>query len=188
MNWITGVFLAACLLVIVAGIAKLRTPTPAGRTVAALKVPGAEAFAGDLPIRILGLAEVLVAAAAMWLGGRLGAALMVAAFASFGAVIARALQVGSDVDCGCFGRVSSPLTKTHLVVDLAFLGAAGVGLFYPPTGIRDLAGLGATEVIALPLVVILLAATAFQLFTALPAVNRARSLAAGGDRVHAEVR
>ncbi|MTD17395.1 hypothetical protein GIS00_26030 [Nakamurella sp. YIM 132087] len=181
----TGVLLGLSVLLAGAGIAKIRDPGPAVRTVAALRLPlAARSAAHPLPVRMLGAAEIVVAGAAVWIGGRLGSALIALVFLAFAAVIARVLSTAAVVDCGCFGAARSPLGRTHLVVDLAFAAAAATGIALPPTPLPEWAGAG--PVLLLIGGGALFAALAVQLFTSFPALLQAQTQLTGDRRAQPE--
>lgn len=76
--------------------------------------------------RALGLAEVVVGAGALVVGGRLLAALVAAMYALFAAYVVLAIRRGAE-NCGCFGaEEDTPPSGRHVVIDGAL--AVGAGL------------------------------------------------------------
>lgn len=113
-------FLAAAGLLAIAGVAKMLSP--AG-TSSALRIQGLPARWSL--VRLLGVAELLVAAAAL-LELRFGAALLAAIYAAFTAFVASALVRGRPLtSCGCFAEPDVPPTPVHLFVTAALALCAG---------------------------------------------------------------
>jgi len=103
---LAGPFSAAAVLLAVGGAPKLARPASTAGALASLRLPSSPTL-----VRLLGAAEVAIAAAALLTG-----------FAVFVAVaLARPGLVRS---CGCFGRPDTPPTAAHLVVNLAAAAVA----------------------------------------------------------------
>ncbi|MFM7271827.1 MAG: MauE/DoxX family redox-associated membrane protein [Actinomycetes bacterium] len=128
----------AIALLAAAGIAKVRDPRD---TVGALARSGLVVP----PVAVRGLAafEVGLAVAALATGSRTGAAVVGLSYLGFTVFVTQArvrhLPVGS---CGCFGRLETPPSALHVLVNLgcalAALGAAVVGPL-PWLGLVDIA-------------------------------------------------
>ena len=119
-----GPLLVAALLLLAAGVAKLRRPAPTGLALARLGLPGSDPL-----VRLLGAVEVASAGLAVVVGG--GAAVPVAGlYLGFAVVTAaqlrRAATTGERADCGCFGEADAPVGGTHVAVNV-LLAAAAVG-------------------------------------------------------------
>jgi hypothetical protein len=115
------VFVAAGLLV-VSGLAKLREPGPASRALAGARLPS-----GRVAGRALGLVEVVVGAACLFVAGpwfRVATAVLYAAFAAFLVVL---LRGDGSTSCGCLGTKDAPPTTLHVVLDLVAAAAATAG-------------------------------------------------------------
>lgn len=151
VSLLAGPFVAAAVLLAVAGVPKLFRPASTAGAVASLRLPSSA-----LLVRLLGAVELVLAGSALLTGSAyaaVGIAVAYAGFAGFvGLALARPQTLGS---CGCFGRPDTPPTPAHLVVNLA---AASVAVAVAVTGgVRlDLAGqpllglpfLGLTAVVA----------------------------------------
>jgi hypothetical protein len=130
----SGPFLIAAVLLAGAGVAKVVDPV---MTVGALRAAGLPI--GPTAVRVGGAVEAGIAVAAA-ITGEPALALMVAAsylaFAGFVAfALVRRLPVGS---CGCFGRVDSPPSLLHVVINVgAAVSAVAVAM-------HDGGGLAAT--------------------------------------------
>lgn len=121
--------LVACLLLVMAGIGKVRRPMP---TVGALRSVGIAVPRGL--VRVLGAGEALLALAVVTVGGVAPTALVAAAYLGFTGFLVIALRRGGAVSsCGCLSRPDTPPTRTHAVVTaglaLACAAAAADGGF-----------------------------------------------------------
>jgi hypothetical protein len=131
----TAPVLAAALLLLVAGVGKLRRPS---YTVGALKSIGVRTRFRS--VRALGLAEVATGLAAFVAGGPVPSALIGLSYLGFTGFLVLALRKGGAVSsCGCLGRPDTPPTRTHAALTtalgIAALVAAGAG----GVDVRDLA-------------------------------------------------
>jgi hypothetical protein len=125
------------MLLVLAGVAKLRAPEAAVVTLRELRLPPRRA-AG----RVAGAAEIGVGAAAIALPGRLSFGLLALAYALLATVVAVLLARGrSSADCGCFGEAGGGSDRGHLLANLIFSAAAGALACLPPPGL-DAATLG----------------------------------------------
>lgn len=170
----TGPLLATAALLALAGVAKLRRPAPTGLALARLGLPGSDPL-----VRLLGVGELTVAAAAALLGGALGlpVALLYLAFAVVSGVqVRRAARTGEAADCGCFGDHSAPVGWSHVLVNLALGTGAAVAAAAPADGLAT--GLSDSPLATVAVVALAgLAAWGIQaVLTDLPAV---RALAEG---------
>lgn len=145
---------AAALLLVTAGLAKVRQPSATSATLRAASLPSHPAT-----VRSLGLVECVLGVALLALGGRAPAVLLAASYLGFALFAARHRQrPGSS--CGCFGESSAPLGRRHVVVDgavaVALVGAAAASV-EPLTSLASgvhavpavLAGLAVATVVAL---------------------------------------
>ncbi len=167
-----GLLSAAALLLAAAGLAKLRRPAPLRSAFAAAAIPGAERLPPVVASRSAGAAELVVAAIALCLGGRLGALLITLGYAMLAMLSARMVAVEAGQDCGCFSR-PSPVTHWHTAVNCAGLLIGLFGLALP-------AGSPLAELLRQPLpgapVMLaagLLAYLGYLTMTALPALRAA---------------
>ncbi len=118
-----GILSAAALLLVVAGLAKLRDPGPARSAIVAARLPGGARVRSPWVARSVGAAEVLVGTAALLVGGRWTAALLGASYLLLALVAWRLLSVASGTGCGCFGATGAPISRWHLALDLGFAAA-----------------------------------------------------------------
>jgi hypothetical protein len=118
---LAGPFLGAAALLALGGFFKARRPGPTAR---ALRSAGLSPLARLA--RPMGMAEIVVGAGALVLGGSLLAAAVAAFYAGFAGFVALTLLRSAPVaDCGCFGGTESPPTAFHLVLNLAAAAVAG---------------------------------------------------------------
>ncbi len=168
-----GIVSAAALLLVVAGLAKLKDPLPARTAIVAARLPGGAALRSPGAARAVGAAELLVGTAALLVGGRWTSALLALAYGLLALMAARLLAVAAGTGCGCFGASRAPISRWHLVLDLAFAAAAAVAVVVPAPGLpeaaRDLGWQGALLIV----LVGLLGYAAYLMTTALPSLTAA---------------
>jgi len=104
----TGPYLAACSLLVIAGIAKLRSRRA-----------------------ILGAAEIAVGAAGAAVGG-VAALVVAAAYALLAAYVVHLLRTAPGTPCDCLGAASAPVTGAHLAVNVAACASAATAAFGVP--------------------------------------------------------
>lgn len=170
MDLISGPFAAAALLLAAAGVPKVCDPLSTVRALRSVRLPASRGA-----VRLLGVVEVAVGAAAVLLGGPLPAVLVAVHYTAFAGFIVLALRRGGAVaSCGCFGARDTPPTLTHLLLDV---GAAAVALAAAATAVPGLATTMAEGPWAgVPLLAATVTCTwlAYLALTELPAVAAAR--------------
>lgn len=129
--WV-GPYLAAALLLVAAGLAKVRRPAGTSIALRRAGVPVPE-----WAVRAGAAGEV---AAGCWAltSGRVAAALLALSYLGFAGFVALALRRGSPVSsCGCFGsgnKADSPPTVSHIVLNLAAAATAAWAAFHAHAG------------------------------------------------------
>jgi hypothetical protein len=104
---------AAGLLLVAAGAAKVADPSRTAGALAALGWLSAPAL-----VRTGALAETLLGAAALVVGGRILALLVAASYLGFALFVMTALRAKTPIGtCGCFGRADTPPKPVHVTVD-----------------------------------------------------------------------
>lgn len=170
MSAVTIPWLAACAVLGVAGVAKVRTPDP---TVGALRragLPGSRTL-----VYAFGAAEVLLAGLAAATGAAPLAALVALLYVAFAGFVAVTLRRGGMVQtCGCFGSPDVPATAVHVAANALSAAAAVAAAAGSPGTVADLAREGAAGAAALALV----ALATFQVLVVLTVLPRARFRAA----------
>jgi uncharacterized membrane protein YphA (DoxX/SURF4 family) len=124
LTWLLRLGLGALFLA--AGVAKLRDPAAFATEIANYRLlPGLAAYlATALPMLELVLGATLLLGTATW---RRAAALASAGLLIvFTVAVSQVVARGINVDCGCFGGSSGPVTGWTVARDLALLAAAGL--------------------------------------------------------------
>jgi hypothetical protein len=113
-----GPFAAACVVLVFAGVSKIRRPAGTRPALAALGLPASPAA-----VRTLGMVEATAAGSGLAAGG--AAAIAVGVVYGALAVVAWRLFVRSPgTGCGCMGASETPVAATHIVVNVAAAIAA----------------------------------------------------------------
>jgi choline-glycine betaine transporter len=168
MSVLAGPFAIACVLLAGAGVLKAWKP---GDTANALRAVGAPLShtASRVLVRAFGAVEAGVAVVALLTGNPVAAAVVAISYLAFAAFVVVALRRGSAIaSCGCFGKVDTPPSIVHVVLDLCFAGVAIAVVFTGdvalPDVLRDqpLAGVPFALLLAVGVYLVFLA------FTALP--------------------
>jgi Methylamine utilisation protein MauE len=128
---------AAAGLMLLAGLAKLRSPGPAQAALSAFGLP-----AGPMLARGIGAAEATVGALCLLAPGRPATIALAAAYLALGAATGVRLARGErQAPCGCFGN-SAALHLGHLLLNLAFAAVAAAAFLAPPTSLAQMLGRG----------------------------------------------
>jgi hypothetical protein len=127
MTALTPPFLIAALVLIVAGVAKLRAPQPPAAATRALGLP-----VRAWMIRIFAGLECAVGAVA--LAGIDGAAIALAALYGLFTVLS-VLMVRQRLSCGCFGDPDVPASNLGALLSAACAGVSLAAIAWKPHGI-----------------------------------------------------
>jgi hypothetical protein len=162
---LTPVAISLSALLVVSGVAKLRDPTGSAALLATAQIPG-----GCRLVALLGAAELALGVVGLAAPSRASGALLAAAYLMFALISARALRAGAAGEsCGCFGATDAPLSRAHVVANVAAaIAALACSASGSPHGVVWLAqqGLG---VAAIALLACAAATTAwYAVFTLLP--------------------
>jgi hypothetical protein len=175
-----GIYLVGCILLVVAGVAKVVRPADTARALAAsAPIPLSLAVTRPL-VRCVAGAEAILGAVALAVP-RSGLAWLVAvSYIGFAVFVAYARsQGGAIASCGCFGTPDTPATLLHTAIDLALAGAAvAVALAHPTGSIVSVTAGPVGHRIALLVVTALCAWLTFLVLAVLPQVQAARRLTA----------
>jgi hypothetical protein len=166
-----GPFLVAALLLAAAGALKAFDPatTTGALRRAGLPVP-------SVVVRVGGGIEAVIGVVAIITGGPVAAGLVAASYLLFTIFVVVALVRRTPIgSCGCFGKIDTPPSLVHVVLNVgAAVSATAVAL--GPGG-----GIGATledqELLGLPFLLLVATAT-YLAFLALTALPQLRSLEA----------
>ncbi len=114
-------------VLVVAGGAKFRSPSPTAAALEVLSIPKPLVAA-----RVMGIGEVIVGIAAAITGAPLLLALVAASYAGFALFILWALSGNqADISCGCFGHEDTPPTPGHAAFNAAAAAIAAVSVTSP---------------------------------------------------------
>jgi hypothetical protein len=118
-----GPYLAGCVLLVVAGAAKVRRPADTAIALAGLT---SVSRARLQPIvRVAAGAEGLLGGAALARPHALLAGLVALSYVAFAGYVLWARKTGGALaSCGCFGTPDTPPTVAHVVMNIAFAAAA----------------------------------------------------------------
>jgi len=164
---LAGPFLAAALLLVAAGGAKLADPLPLVRALRSARLPApVGAVRGVAGVEVaLGLAAVATGARA----AAVGVGLSYAAFTGF--VLLARHRGGVLASCGCFGKADTPPTTTHVVVTAALSAVAAVVAVRPLGPVPELLAGSPMGGLALIVATAAVAATAYLVLAVLPLVR-----------------
>ena len=120
-----GPYLAACVLLVVAGTAKAVRP---GDTVRAVVATIRLRPAAVRPlVRSVAAVETVLGIAGMARPSPLTAGLVAGSYLGFAVFVGVALARGGPLaSCGCFGTPDTPATRLHMVVDLVLAASAAI--------------------------------------------------------------
>lgn len=170
MDALAGPYLAAALLLVVAGAAKVRDPLPLVRALRSARLPAPVAG-----VRLLAAAEVALGLAAVLAGGRTTAALVAASYAVFtGFVLLARRRGGVLASCGCFGRADTPATTGHVLVTGVLALLAAVVAVAPIGPLHEVLAAGPGAGLPLVLAVVTVAVLLHGVLALLPALRVAR--------------
>lgn len=163
-----GLLGAFALLLGLAGVMKVVAPSAARQALSHTGLPGVQALSSTLLVRVFGVAEIAISLLVVFVGGRLAAACLGAAYLLLLVVSWRLVRYSPGRDCGCFGTSGEPATNWHVGVNAMACLVAGASLIWPPnsliTAVADAGALGVVLLVG----IVLLAWLGYLLMTALP--------------------
>ena len=127
MSALAGPLYVVTGVLLVAGFAKVTAPSPTATALRILRIPAPLTAA-----RVLGVVEIVLAAAAILSGAAVLWALVAGAYAAFTVFVLWALQADETVgSCGCFGQEDTPPTPGHAAFNAAAAALAGLAIADP---------------------------------------------------------
>jgi hypothetical protein len=126
-------FVVVCALLVVAGVAKIRSPRAARAVLLDARVP-----APRVAVRLLGVGEVALGAGAALRPIPLTAALVAIAYGAFCAFVSWA----QPARCGCFGALAFDGDRTHVLLNAVAGLVALIATLAPPPGIASIVAQG----------------------------------------------
>ena len=172
MAVLTGPALVVASLLAIAGAQKLVDPTMTVGALRALRLRASPLLvrvgsAGELA---LGVAAIAVGGAALWWAVALS-------YLAFGAFVVAALREGTMIGtCGCFGREETPPHRSHVALNVALSGVAGLVAVRSPESPLDALVEEPAVGVAVAALAVLALALLYAAYVELP-----RTLAAASD-------
>jgi Methylamine utilisation protein MauE len=166
---LAGPFAIASVLLAVGGALKALRPIDTANALVTVGVRFPRVLPARLAVRAGGLVEALIGVAALLVGGPALCALVAASYLAFAGFVVVALRSGAPVSsCGCFGKVDTPPSAVHVVLDLAFAGVAVAAAFTGGVALPDV--LADQPLLGIPFVMLLVigCSLTFLAFSALP--------------------
>jgi hypothetical protein len=173
MNVLAGPLAIAALLLVAGGVAKSRTPLDTALALQAVGIPTSPRV-----VRIGAVIECAVGIGALFVGSRVLVALVAISYFAFSVFVVGALRAGTPISsCGCFGKIDTPPSRIHVVID-ATVAAAALAVAIAGTDVSLPTILPSQPLAGVPFVMLVTmgAALVFLAFTSLP-----RTLAAVRD-------
>jgi hypothetical protein len=128
-----GIYLVACGLLVVAGVAKAARPDDTARALAAVAPLGQRTL--RMTVRVGSAAEAILGVTALVLPHPWWAGLVALSYAGFAGFVAYARSTGGAVaSCGCFGTPDTPATLVHAVINGVLALSALFVAVAAPTG------------------------------------------------------
>jgi hypothetical protein len=177
---ISGALLAAAaLLLLAAGLAKLRTPGPAAHMIVTVWPRMLPVARARVVARAVGVVEAAAAVATLATGARPAVILLALCYLAVTAVAVRLASGAERASCGCFGAADGAVGVPHLIVDGAALAISAWAAVRPPGGLAALFDDGALTGVTVTAQVVVLTGLAYLSLTALPALVAARRTVEG---------
>jgi hypothetical protein len=177
---LAGPFAIAAVLVAAGGVSKAVRPNDTAQALGAVGMRFPAHLPGRLVVRIGGAVEAAIGIAALLVGGPVLCALVAVSYLAFAGFVLVALRTGAPISsCGCFGKVDTPPSVVHVVLDVAFAAVATVTAFSGDVALPEV--LGDQPVAGVPFLLLLAigCSLVFLAFTSLPkAMAAVREVAA----------
>src|SRR5262249_30242976 len=118
---LAGPFAIAAVILAAGGAAKAVRPRDTARALAAVGIRFPRALPARVVVRVGGALEAAVGLAALLVGGPVLCTLVALSYLMFAVFVGVALRMGAPISsCGCFGKVDTPPSGVHVVLDVAF--------------------------------------------------------------------
>jgi hypothetical protein len=166
---LAGPFAIAAVLLALGGALKAWRPTDTAHALTAVGFRFPRFLPARLAVRIGGAAEAVVGLAALIAGGAVFAALVAVSYFAFAGFVLVALRRGAPISsCGCFGKVDTPPSPVHVVLDVAFAGVAAAAVVVGGVALPDV--LADQPLLGIPFLLLLAigCSLVFLAFTSLP--------------------
>lgn len=169
MSVLAGPFAIAAVLLAIGGAAKAVRPRDTAQALSAVGVRFPRFFPGRVVVRVGGAIEAVIGVAALLVAGPVLCALVALSYLLFAGFVVVALRTGAPISsCGCFGKVDTPPSVVHVVIDLAFVGVAAAAAFTGDVALPDV--LGDQPLLGIPFLLLLAigCSLVFLAFSSLP--------------------
>ena len=169
MSVLAGPFAIATVLLAVGGAAKAVRPRDTAQALTAVGIRFPRVLPARVVVRVGGAVEAIIGIAALLVGGPVLCALVALSYVAFAGFVLVALRTGAPISsCGCFGKVDTPPSIVHVVLDLAFAGVAAAAAFVGDVALPDV--LGDQPLLGIPFLLLLVigCSLVFLAFTSLP--------------------
>jgi hypothetical protein len=166
---LAGPFAIAAVLLVVGGAAKAVRPRDTAQALTAVGIRFPRVLPGRVVVRVGGAGEAIIGTAALLVGGPVLCALVALSYLAFAGFVLVALRTGAPISsCGCFGKVDTPPSVVHVVLDLAFAGVAAGAAFVGAVALPDV--LGDQPLLGIPFLMLIVigCSLVFLAFTSLP--------------------
>ena len=173
---ITALTAAAAVLLVAAGLGKLRRPATAVLMLRTVAPPHTGPRLLRVLVRGASVAEIGVGGWVLAGGGRAAGALLGSCYLALALVAARLASRAPGTACGCFGSGSAPVGVAHVVLDAVCLGVCIAGVLAPGRSLAALIRTSGASGPGIALGVLLLAALGYLTVTALPDLATSRRL------------
>jgi hypothetical protein len=118
---LAGPLAIAAVLLVAGGVAKVRAPLDTARALQGVGIGATAAV-----VRVGAAVEVAVGVLALLAGWPVVIALVAVSYLAFAAFVVRARRADAPISsCGCFGKIDTPPSLVHVVLDGAIAIAAG---------------------------------------------------------------
>lgn len=119
---LVGPYLAACLLLVLAGAAKLARPAPTANALATVLGPK---WQWRRSVRPAGAAEIAAGLIGLIRPSAVTAGVIAGIYICFAGFVVLARKRGGRLaSCGCFGAPDTPATRLHVIINVAFAASA----------------------------------------------------------------
>jgi hypothetical protein len=166
---LAGPFAIAAVLLAVGGALKAVRPRDTAQALVAVGLRVPRFLPARVAVRVGGAVEAGIGVAALLVGGPVLCGLVAASYLAFSVFVLVALRSGAPISsCGCFGKVDTPPSIVHVVVDLALAGVAVAAAFTGGVALPDV--LADQPLVGIPFLLLLAigCSLVYLAFTALP--------------------
>jgi hypothetical protein len=138
MSVLAGPFTIAAALLVIGGALKAARPGDTAHALSEVGLTLPRFVTTRLLVRVGGAAEVVVGMGALVTGNPVFAGLVAISYLAFAGFVVVASRSGKPISsCGCFGKVDTPPSLVHVVIDLVAAGVAVGAAFVGGVSLPD---------------------------------------------------